>query len=199
MLGSLSRDRDRYPGRWAEPGLWVVAIHRFGQWASALPNPLLRWPMWLLYRLAHLSHWPMHVHLWAGAGGARIGAGLVLIHPHNVVIGNGVEIGDDCLIFHDVTLGTGPMPGTPKIGNRVDIYVGARVLGGVTIGDGSMIGANCVVVRDIPPGSVVLAAPCKVIPRALSPVASAADRQRTVEPSSDPAAPADAPPQRAPA
>jgi serine O-acetyltransferase len=158
-----------------------MAVYRFGMWAGALRHPLLRKPMWWLYRLARLPLLPFKVHLWAGPAGARIAPGLVLIHPSNVMIGSGVEIGQDCLIFHDVTIGTGPSPGVPKIGRNVDIYVGARVLGGITVGDGAMIGANCVVMRDVPPGSVVLAAPCKVIPRSLSPYAHSADRRTAPE------------------
>jgi serine O-acetyltransferase len=145
--------------------------------------------MWALYRLVKLPLRVFDVELWAGRRGARIGAGLCLIHPSGVMIGNGVEIGEDCLIFHDVTLGTGPTRGRPKIGNNVDIYVGARLLGGIVVGDGSMIGANCVVMRDVPPGSVVLAAPIRVIPRSLSPFARAADRR-----SAAPASPAPPPP-----
>lgn len=99
------------------------------------------------------------------------------MHPANVTIGPGVEIGEDCLIFQDVTLATGYIPGTPKIGNNVDIYVGARVLGGIEVGDGSMIGANCVVTKSVPPGSIVLVAPSRVIPRSLSPVARRADQK----------------------
>lgn len=153
-----------------------MAIYRFGMWADSLPNGFLRAPMWTLYRLFKLPFFFYNVHLWAGSGGARIGAGLRIIHPANVMIGDGVEIGEDCLIFHEVTLGTGNTPGTPKIGNNVDIYPGARVLGGVVIGDRSMIGANCVVTRDVPSESIILAPPSRVIPRSLSPVARGVDQ-----------------------
>ena len=161
-----------------------MAIHRFGMWVYTLPI-FLRLPMWMIYRILRLPFFFYHVHLWAGAGGTRIGPGIRLIHPTNVMIGKGVEIGEDCLIFHDVTLGTGQVPGTPKIGNKVDIYPGARVLGGITIGDRSMIGANCVVTRDVPPESIMLAAPGRVMPRSLSPVARGADQQfaQNTEPS----------------
>jgi len=132
--------------------------------------------MWAFYRLIKLLFFSYNVHLWAGDKGARIGSGLRLNHPTNVMIGSKVEIGEDCVIFHDVTLGTGQIPGTPKIGNNVDIYPGARVLGGVVIGDRSMIGANCVVTRDIPPESIVLPAPSRIIPRSMSPVARSVDQ-----------------------
>jgi len=179
MLEKLQHDINNYKGygRWyTNPGFWIVAVYRYGMWADSLPRAYLRIPMWAMYRLVKLLFFNYNVHLWAGANGARIGAGLRLIHPTNVMIGAKVEIGDDCLIFHDVTLGTGQIPGTPKIGNNVDIYPGARVLGGVVIGDRSMIGANCVVTRDVPSESIILAPPSRVIPRSLSPVARSADQ-----------------------
>lgn len=174
MFENLRRDITKYEddGRWyTNPGFWIVAIFRFGNWADALPNQFLRIPMWVTYRLLKLPFRGYNVQLWAGRKGPHIGAGLKLIHPTNVMIGREVEIGEDCLIFHDVTLGTGLVPGYPKIGNNVDIYPGARLLGGITIGDRSMVGANCVVTRDVPPESIILAAPSPVIPRALSPIA----------------------------
>jgi serine O-acetyltransferase len=179
LLDAIRRDHVRHEHGWADPGVWILAVYRFGMWASARPHRWSRKPLWWLYRLARLPLLPFGVHLWAGPRGARIAPGLVLIHPNNVRIGSGAEIGENCLIFHDVTIGTGPVPGVPKIGRNVDIYVGARVLGGITIGDGTMIGANSVVTRDVPPGSVVMAPPCKVLPRALSPYASAADQRAT--------------------
>lgn len=182
MFENLRRDITQYEslGRWyTNPGFWIVAVFRFGNWADSLPNALLRFPMWGLYRFMKLPLNRYNVHLWAGRNGSRIGAGLKLIHPTNVMIGKGVEIGEGCLIFHDVTLGTGQVPGTPKIGNNVDIYPGARVLGGVSIGDRCMVGANCVVTRDVPSESIILAPPGRVIPRTLSPVARGADQAMT--------------------
>jgi serine O-acetyltransferase len=183
MFENLRRDSAKYAhhgGWYRNLGFWIVAVYRLGVWADSLPGSFLRIPMWTLYRLVKLPLRVFNVEIWAGRGGARVGAGLCLIHPDGVMIGNGVEIGEDCLIFHDVTLGTGPTPGRPKVGKNVDIYVGARLLGGIVVGDNSMIGANCVVMRDVPPGSVVLAAPIQVIPRSLSPSARAADRQSAI-------------------
>lgn len=182
MFQNLKRDAERCERWYSDAGFWIVAVYRFGVWADALPTPLLRIPMWLVYRILRLPYFLFKVHLWAGPQGARIGAGFRLIHPTNVMIGRGVEIGENCLIFHDVTLGTGQIPGTPTIGRNVDIYCGARLLGGVNIGDGSMVGANCVVTRDIPPASIVVAAPGRVMPRSMSPVARRADDERDVAP-----------------
>ncbi len=175
MFEILKRDAVRYEklgGWYACPGFWIVAVYRFGNWAKSLPSPLLRIPFWGLYRVGRILQRALFsVDIWAGPRGARIGAGFCLIHPSNVMIGS-AEIGEDCLIFHDVTFGSGPIPGMATVGKGVDVYVGARVLGGVVIGDGSMIGANCVVLRDIPPRSVVVPAQNRIIPRSLSVVAN---------------------------
>lgn len=171
MLDSLKRDAGRYAelgGWWRQLGFWVGATFRFGTWAHSVRNPLLRLPLVMLYRVVKVP-WRLFLNiiLPAGATGVRIGPGLCLIHPSNILIGHGTVIGEDCLIFHEVTLGHGAEPGMPIIGDRVDLYVGARVLGGVRIGDDVQVGANCVVTRSVPPRSVVLQAPSRVVPLAL--------------------------------
>ncbi len=184
MFENLRHDirRNSHDGQWyTNPGFWIVAVHRLGMWAHSLPA-IFRIPTWVLYRIFRLPYFFFHIRLWAGARGTRIGPGLRLIHPTNITIDSRAEIGEDCVIFHDVTLGTGQIPGAPKIGNNVDIYPGARILGGITVGDRSMVGANCVVTRDVPPDSIFLAAPGRVMPRALSPVARSADQGSGAEP-----------------
>ncbi|HVS17151.1 MAG TPA: serine acetyltransferase [Planctomycetota bacterium] len=183
MFENLRRDSARYAndGGWfTHPGFWVVATYRLGVWAHSLRNPLLRLPMWVVYRVLRFPCALWNVALWAGPDGARIGAGFCLIHPVNVYISHGVEIGEDCLIFHEVTLGTGPIPGRPKIGNHVDIYAGARLVGGVVVGDYAVVGPNCVVSRDVPAHSSVVVAQCRIIPHSMraeaEPKARADDR-----------------------
>ena len=67
---------------------------------------------------------------------------------------------------YEVTIGTNlTRCGMPKIGNNVDIYVGARVLGGITIGDNAKIGANCVVTSSVAAGSIVFSAPTRTLSR----------------------------------
>lgn len=173
MLEALRRDSLRYQslGGWrTHPGFWIGAIHRFGEWAHSRPNVFVRLLPWLVYRIARaIVLLLFNVDFWAGRNGVQIGPGLCLIHPFNIIISSGVEIGENCLIFHEVTIGAGPMPGLPKIGRDVDLYVGARVLGGVSIGDHTMIGANCVVMQDVAEKTVVLPPANLKIPRALSP------------------------------
>ena len=94
----------------------------------------------------------------------RIGGGLLLPHPTGIIIHPRVVIGVNCLIFHQVTLGTGgKIPGVPSIGGHVDIGTGAKVLGGVTVGDHARIGANAVVLRDVPEGATAVGVPARIV------------------------------------
>lgn len=84
--------------------------------------------------------------------GAKLGRRLVIDHGVGCVIGETAEIGDDCIIFHGVTLGGlkfDPVKRHPTVGNRVLIGAGAKVLGPIHIGDGARIGANAVVMKDV--------------------------------------------------
>lgn len=115
-------------------------------------------------RLAVLQH-----RFWSVVSGADIpvnttglGGGLLLPHPQGVVIHPDAEIGPNCLLLQQVTLGTGPKPGTPRLGGHVDVGAGAKVLGGVTIGDHAVIGANAVVISDVPAHAVAVGIPAVV-------------------------------------
>jgi serine O-acetyltransferase len=92
----------------------------------------------------------------------RLGGGLLLPHPHGVVIHPEAELGPNCLLLQQVTLGTGPKPGVPKLGGHVDVGAGAKILGGVVIGDHAVIGANAVVIADVPAHSVAVGVPAVV-------------------------------------
>ncbi|MBO5555639.1 MAG: serine O-acetyltransferase [Oscillospiraceae bacterium] len=98
--------------------------------------------------------------------GAKIGKRLVIDHGMGIVIGETAEIGDDCLMYHGVTLGgTGKDTGKrhPTIGNNVLISTGAKVLGPITVGDNSRIAANAVVLKEIPENSTAVGIPAKVV------------------------------------
>ena len=92
--------------------------------------------------------------------GAEIGRRLVIDHGVGCVIGETAEIGDDCIIFHGVTLGGlkfDPIKRHPTVGNHVLIGTGAKVLGPIKVNDGAKIGANAVVMKEVPAGAVVVA------------------------------------------
>ncbi len=91
-------------------------------------------------------------------------AGLFIDHGMGVVIGETAEVGDDVVLFHGVTLGgTSLERGKrhPTLGDSVTVGAGAKVLGPVAIGHGSRIGANAVVVKPVPPDSVVVGVPAR--------------------------------------
>ena len=92
--------------------------------------------------------------------GAKIGQRLVIDHGVGCVIGETAVIGDDCIIFHGVTLGGlkfDPVKRHPTVGNHVLIGAGAKVLGPITVGSNSRIGANAVVMKDVPEGATIVA------------------------------------------
>ena len=98
--------------------------------------------------------------------GATIGRRLVIDHGMGIVIGETAEIGDDCLIYHGVTLGgTGKDTGKrhPTIGNNVMISTGAKVLGPFKVGDNSRIAANAVVLSEVPADSTAVGIPAKIV------------------------------------
>ncbi len=99
---------------------------------------------------------------------ATLGPGLFIDHATGVVIGETAEVGADVTIYHGVTLGGNSLePGKrhPTVGDRVTIGAGAKILGPITIGHDSRIGANAVVVKPVPPDSVVVGVPGQIIHR----------------------------------
>lgn len=158
LLETLARDAARYQqlgGIRRNLGFWMGATHRLANYAQSAPA-LVRAPVLAACRSANLlwrTVWGVDL-----AADAQIGPGLCLIHPRDVHVGP-CQIGDDVLIFHEVTIA-----GRPQIGDGVDVYVGARVLGDVEIGNHAKIGANCAVQTNVAAGSDVVPARNRVIP-----------------------------------
>lgn len=113
-----------------------------------------------------ISQWS---RFWTGIEihpGAKIGRRLVIDHGMGIVIGETAEIGDDCLIYHGVTLGgTGKDHGKrhPTIGNNVLISCGAKVLGPFKVGDNARIAANAVVLSEVPEAATAVGIPAQVV------------------------------------
>ena len=139
------------------PGLKATCSHRRAHWCYQHNLKLLaRWISQASRRRTGIEIHP----------GATIGKRLVIDHGMGIVIGETAEIGDDCLIYHGVTLGgTGKETGKrhPTIGNNVLIGTGAKVLGPITVGDGSRVAANAVVLKDIPENSTAVGSPARVV------------------------------------
>lgn len=164
FVDALRRDAQLYAkeGRWyAHPGFWVGATYRLGAFARSIrPRPAQLGLRAFAGALAMPCRVVLGVHI---PSNARIGPGLRIPHPQNIVIHPDTELGEDCSVYQDVTLGKGSVPGVPRIGDRVMVFPGARVLGGVDVGDDARLGANVVVTTNIPPKSLVSTAPPRVV------------------------------------
>jgi serine O-acetyltransferase len=145
------------------PGVHAVMWHK-------LSHGLWRRGFWLLGRFSsHLARWLTGIEIHPAA---RLGRRLVIDHGMGVVIGETAEIGDDCYLYHQVTLGVArTMTGKrhPTVGNNVIIGAGAKVLGPITVGDNARIGSNSVVVDPVPPDTTVVGIPARPVYRRLRP------------------------------
>jgi serine O-acetyltransferase len=141
----------------AYPGLHAVWLHRVAH--RMWQRPGLRLAARLLSQL-NRSLTGVEIH-----PGAQLGRRLFIDHGMGVVIGETAVVGDDVMLYHGVTLGGRSLERVkrhPTVEDGVTIGAGARVLGPVTVGRGAQIGANSVVVKDVPPGAVVVGVPGQV-------------------------------------
>ena len=144
------------------PGIHALLFHRLSHalWGMGLK--------WLARFISSFARWFTGIEIHPAA---RIGRRFFIDHGMGVVIGETAEIGDDCTLYHGVTLG-----GTtwekgkrhPTLGNNVIIGAGAKVLGPIHVGDGGRIGSNAVVMKDVPPGATVVGVPAHVAVRSRS-------------------------------
>ncbi len=142
----------------AYPGVHAVWMHRVCHklWTT---SPALK-PLARL--LSQLSRTLTQVEIHPGA---TIGRRFFIDHGNGVVIGETAEIGDDVLMYHQVTLGgrsRGRFKRHPTIENNVLLGAGAKIIGPIVIGAGSKVGANALVVKDVPPGSIVTGIPANM-------------------------------------
>ena len=100
--------------------------------------------------------------------GAKIGDGFFIDHGMGVVIGATAEIGENVMLYQNVTLGgtsTQKVKRHPTLGNNVVVGAGAHIIGAITIGDNVRIGSGSVVVKPVPPNSTVVGVPGRVVAR----------------------------------
>lgn len=162
------------------PGVHALSFHRVAHW---LWNHRLKTAGRLL---SHVGRFLTGVEIHPGA---VIGPGLFIDHGMGVVIGETSEIGENVTIYQGVTLGGTSLEKRkrhPTIGNNVVIGAGAKVLGPFKVGDNSRIGSGSVVVREVPPNSIVVGVPGQVTYRDGKKVTQAIDLEMTELP--DPAA-----------
>lgn len=139
------------------PGPKAILLHRVAHFFYQIQ-------LFFLARLfCEISRWLTGIEIHPGA---KIGRRLVIDHGMGVVVGETAVIGDDCILFHGVTLGGikfDPIKRHPTVGDKVLIGAGAKVLGPITLGYGCRVGANSVVTRDVPTGVTVAGMPAKII------------------------------------
>jgi serine O-acetyltransferase len=139
------------------PGPKAVAIHSLSHALYKMGVPLL--PRFLCELGRFLTGIEIHP-------GAKLGRNIIIDHGMGVVIGETAEIGDDCLIYHGVTLGgvdLNPVKRHPTLGKGVVVGAGAKILGNITIGNHCRVGANSVVIKSVPDHTTVSGIPARAI------------------------------------
>lgn len=139
------------------PGLHALLFHRVAHrlWTSGFK--------WLARLASHVARWLTGIEIHPGA---TIGRRFFIDHGMGVVIGETAEIGDDCTLYHGVTLGgTSWNKGKrhPTLGKGVVVGAGAKILGPIIIGDGAKIGSNAVVVKPVPAGATAIGIPARLV------------------------------------
>ncbi|MDX1654741.1 MAG: serine O-acetyltransferase [Candidatus Competibacteraceae bacterium] len=145
------------------PGLHAILFHRLNHalWRRGFK--------WLARWLSTLARWLTGIEIHPGA---TLGRRFFIDHGMGVVIGETAQVGDDCTLYHGVTLGgTSWQKGKrhPTLGNNVVVGAGAKVLGPIDIGDNARIGSNSVVVKPVPANATVVGVPGRLVDRGLDP------------------------------
>jgi serine O-acetyltransferase len=163
--GSFREDWGTYEGDLLSPGLWVMAVYRYGRWRYRIRPRWLRAGfslgykiLFALVRMASGTELPCE---------ARVGRKLRIDHSHGIVISGDAWLGDEVVLRNGVTIGlrrTG-FRGSPVIGDRVDIGAGAKILGTIHVGNDVCIGANAVVLTDVPANSIAVGIPARISTR----------------------------------
>ncbi len=165
MFENIREDWRTYQHDITRQGFWVILVYRFGRWRYTIKRRGLRMPFSFLYKILFLF-----IQIITGIElpcEAKVGKRFTIEHFGNIIVSGDAVFGDDVIIRNGVTVGlkqTG-IRGSPTIGNRVDIGVGAKLLGPIQIGDDVAIGANAVVIKDVPANSIAVGVPAKIIPR----------------------------------
>jgi len=165
MFKNIRHDLAAHAGDWSRQGFWAMAVYRFGRWRYTIRNPLARKPLSLLYKFLYKI-----IQVFTGIElpcEVSIGRNFRIDHFGAIIISGFASFGDNCVIRNGVTVGLRHVenPAAPRIGSNVDIGAGAMVLGDITIGDNVLIGANAVVITDVPPDSIAVGNPARILPR----------------------------------
>ncbi|MBI1947090.1 MAG: transferase [Deltaproteobacteria bacterium] len=161
LLALIREDFRTHGNKPLEPGFAALLVHRLANARWDLRSKAARLPVTALCRLGYT--W---VDLVLGIEipySTQVGRRVRIWHHGGIVLG-ARAIGDDVQIRQNTTFGVlhmGDEGGVPIIGNRVELGAGACVAGPVTVGDDSVVGPNSLVIRDLPPKSVVMGVPAR--------------------------------------
>jgi serine O-acetyltransferase len=174
MVNKFKFDVDRYVymgvGSWlyallTKQGLWALAEYRFSHWVlTKVKIPVIRQVLKLISAILHKL-----IEITTGIDlpkYAKVGKGLYIGHFGGIIVHPEAEIGEYCNLSNDVTIGVNgrwEKSGVPRVGDRVFIGPGARLLGSIKIGNDVAIGANSVVTKDVPDRAVVMGVPAKIV------------------------------------
>ncbi|MEO8128594.1 MAG: serine acetyltransferase [Bryobacteraceae bacterium] len=165
MFENLREDWRTHGRDITRQGIWALAVYRFGRWRYGVRPAFLRVILSFFYKV--LKVWSQILSGIDLPCEADIGHRLTIEHFGGIIISGDTVLGDDVTIRNGVTIGLRRkgVRGAPVIGNRVDIGAGAKILGAIRIGDDVAIGANSVVLTDVPPNSIAVGAPARILPR----------------------------------
>ena len=172
VTAAMARDpaaRSRLEVVLCYPGVHALAFHRLAHrlWGAG-------WVVTARF-VSHVSRFLTGIEIHPGA---RVGQGVFIDHGMGVVMGETSEVGDDVTLYQGVTLGGTSLKREkrhPTLERNVVVGTGAAIIGAITVGAGARIGAGSVVVAEVPPDSVVVGVPGKVIYRDGKRVASHVD------------------------
>ncbi|MCB9883543.1 MAG: serine acetyltransferase [Planctomycetes bacterium] len=165
MFQDLREDWRTYERDPWRPGFWAMVVYRYGRWRYRIRPRFLRPPFSFLYRV--LYFWARLLLGIEIPCEAKLGRRVRVDHHGGVVVSGDAVLGDDVILRNGVTIGlkTTGVRGAPRIGSRVDIGAGAKILGPIEIGDDVAIGANAVVLQDVPPGCLAVGVPARILRR----------------------------------
>lgn len=163
MCTQIAEDFRAHGREWTKPGFRSVVVHRFGVWRMTVKNKILRAPLSMLYRWGYRHC--RNVYGIELPYTVKLGRRVVFEHQGGIVVHGCSNIGDDCIIRQNCTLGIrrlSELDKAPTLEARVSIGAGAVILGAVTLGEGCAVGANAVVISDVPPKAIAIGVPARL-------------------------------------
>lgn len=163
LFGHIWEDFVTNSSRIGSTGFHALVVHRFGVWTlEVAPHRWTRAPLTLIYN--GMAGFVRNFYGMELPRDTKIGRRVQIIPKHCITIHHTAEIGDDCMIRQNVSIGAAERYGqAPKLGHHVEVGAGAVLIGDIRIGSNVRIGPNAVVTVDVPDGAVVVAPAARVL------------------------------------